>query len=154
MDYIGISDDRLHHIVGVARKAYMIALDMGFDEDFARKMFVLGWNHDIGYEFCNKQEEHNRCSAELFGLIDDIRPDNKCYRAIRFHSLYPDCETVEWKILTVADMLVDSKGRSVDVLQRLEDIKIRYGERSDQYLTCCDVCYKVGLIAINPAALG
>ena len=57
--YIGISDNRLRHSIGVARKAYQIAKDMGKDEDFCRKMFMLGYIHDIGYEFSKTQSEHS-----------------------------------------------------------------------------------------------
>ncbi len=39
---IGISEDRLHHIIGVARKAYSIAKEMGYDENFARRMWMIG----------------------------------------------------------------------------------------------------------------
>jgi HD superfamily phosphodiesterase len=49
--FIGISEDRLKHILGVSRKAYRIAKDRGHDEKFARKMFMAGWLHDVGYEF-------------------------------------------------------------------------------------------------------
>ena len=45
LNYIGISENRLHHILGVARKAYKIAKDMGKDENFCRKCFMLGWIH-------------------------------------------------------------------------------------------------------------
>ncbi len=39
-DYIGISEDRLHHIYAVAKKAYNIAKERGHSEDFARQMFI------------------------------------------------------------------------------------------------------------------
>ena len=38
---MGISEDRLHHILGVARKAYKIALERGHDEAFAKKIKVI-----------------------------------------------------------------------------------------------------------------
>ena len=39
--FIGISGDRLKHILGVSRKAYRFAKDRGHDENFARKMFII-----------------------------------------------------------------------------------------------------------------
>ena len=63
--YIGISEDRLHHIIGVARKAYQLAKSMDCDEDFARKMFMVGWVHDVGYEFSKEQAEHPGISSEM-----------------------------------------------------------------------------------------
>jgi hypothetical protein len=74
------------------------------------------------------------------------------YEAIKKHSKYTENETVEWKILSMADLMINSKGEEVTVTERLEDIKNRYGEHSDQYLTTCDIAYRVGLTAINFAA--
>lgn len=158
--YIGISEDRLHHIIGVARKAYQIAKDMGKDEDFCRKCFMLGWIHDVGYEFSEKQSDHPKISSELLHQlvccheIYDTPVSLKTNHAISYHGLYPDESlehNLEWKILTMADMLVDSDGKEVDVMARLDGIKERYGEHSDQYLTACDICYRIGLTAVNIA---
>lgn len=156
-NFIGISENRLHHILGVARKAYKIAKDMGKDEDFCRRCFILGWIHDVGYEFSEKQSEHPDMSAYMLLLtLDDgvINSDLKkpFYKAIKEHGRYPSEMTEEYKILNMADMLVDSNGKEVTVSQRLEDIKSRYGEHSDQYLTACDICYRIGLTAINFAS--
>ena len=173
-NYIGISEDRLHHILGVARKAYKIAKDMGYDERFCRRCFMLGWLHDVGYEFSEKQAEHPDVSAELlwtlgdaFGVIMEFPRDKNgaisssapyneewvnALSAIRKHGAYTVNETAEWKILNMADMQVDDQGNEVDVSHRLENIKNRYGEHSDQYLTACDISYRIGLTATNLAA--
>ena len=152
MKYIGISENRLRHSIGVARKAYNLSKEMGYAEEFARRMFMLGYIHDIGYEFSTKQEEHPAKSAELLSLlaggINNPITDNEV-NAIREHGQYPVHNTLEYKILNMADMLVNSKGEEVSVSQRLEDIKERYGEHSDQYLTACDICYFIGLTPIN-----
>ncbi len=166
MSYIGISEDRLHHIIGVARKAYRTAKEMGFEEAFCRRCFMLGWIHDVGYEFAEKQSEHPDISSELLRTLvfsrdedgrtgSDASCDNEWANsllAIRKHGLYTEDETAEWKILNTADMLIDSKGNEVTVSQRLEDIRYRYGEHSNQYLTACDLCYRIGLTAVNLAA--
>ena len=162
-NFIGISENRLHHIIGVARKAYKIAKDMGYDERFCRRCFILGWIHDVGYEFSEKQSEHPNVSEELlctlgdaFGVISSSTPYNEEWittlSAIKDHGSYTENETVEWKILNMADMQVDSQGNEVSVSQRLDDIKNRYGEHSDQYFTACDICYRIGFTAINFAA--
>ncbi len=75
------------------------------------------------------------------------------YKAIVEHGKYPSEKTEEYIILNQADMLIDSDGAEVDVMTRLDGIKDRYGEHSDQYLTACDICYSIGLIAINLASL-
>ncbi len=160
-NFIGISEDRLHHMIGVARKAYKIAKDMGCDENFARKMFMVGWIHDVGYEFSENWSDHPKVSSELFHQlvccyeIYDTPVSLKTNHAIYYHGLYPDESielNLEWKIINMADMLIDSKGNEVTVSQRLKDIKNRYGEHSDQYLTACDICYRIGLTAVNFAA--
>lgn len=150
-EYIGISEDRLHHMIGVARKAYSIAKDMGYDENFSRKMFMIGFNHDVGYEFSTKQSEHADVSADMLSQI--INCDNECCHAIKKHGKYTANKTIEWRILNMSDMLVDSKGKEVNVMERLDDIKKRYGQYSDQYLTACDICYQVGLTTVNLAAM-
>ena len=156
MDYIGISEDRLHHIIGVARKAYKIAKDMGYEEDFCRRCFMLGWIHDIGYEFSENQSEHPDISAKMLILMneDPVASDLKkpFYKAIKEHGKYPSEMTDEYRILNMADMQVDSKGNEVTVYERLEDIKSRYGEHSNQYLTACDICYLIKLTPVNLAA--
>ena len=147
-----ITEDRLHHIIGVARKAYKIAINMGYDETFAKKCFMLGWNHDIGYEFASS-ENHATESAKMILLLEDtINPsdlDKKSYLAIKYHSNYPNDITDEYKILTMADMQVDSKGNECDVIDRLNDIKNRYGSTSNEYIISCDICFRLGLTNYN-----
>lgn len=90
------------------------------------------------------------------GKIGSSAPYNEewvnALSAIRKHGSYTVNETAEWKILNMADMQVDDQGNEVDVSQRLEDIKNRYGEHSNQYLTACDISYRIGLTATNLAA--
>lgn len=152
--YIGISESRLHHIIGVARKAYQLAKDMGCDEDYARKMFMIGWVHDVGYEFSRNQAEHNKISSDMLFQLVNSEP-LKTTHAIQHHGRYSDdaVSNLAWKIINMADMQIDSNGNEVGVMDRLTDIKERYGEHSDQYLTACDICYRIGLTATNLAAL-
>ena len=153
--YIGISDDRLHHILGVARKCYKIAKEEGFDEDFCRKMFMIGWNHDVGYEFSKIQTEHPKISSVLlhqmmyFKTINDISVPLKTNYAIYYHGKIPDESIMfndEWRILNIADMTIDSKGNEVSVDKRLEEIKERYKEDSKQYTDAINICKELKLI--------
>ncbi len=150
VEYIGISEDRLHHLIGVARKAYKIAKEEGHDETFCRRMFMLGWLHDIGYEFSEERSDHPYVSAELLetlgGATEHSEEWANAIDAIQCHGEFTKNETDEWKILNMADMLVNSKGQEVTVSQRLEDIKNRYGACSDQYFDACHICYYIGLI--------
>ena len=116
-------------------------------------MFVIGWNHDIGYEFSEKQTEHPDISAQLLVLLQDAPCESDLrqlsIKAIKKHGKYTEDKTDEWKILNIADMTIDSKGNDVDVMDMLDDIKSRYGEHSDQYLTACDICIQIGLVDRN-----
>lgn len=151
--FIGISEKRLRHILGVSRKAYRIAKDRGHDEKFARKMFMAGWLHDVGYEFSTEQAQHPHESGELIGLIagDGSGEQSAVEKAVRRHGRYTEEETEEYVILNMADMLISSEGKEVSVLERLDEIGSRYGEYSDQYLTACDICFRIGLTAENMA---
>ena len=146
--FIGISENRLKHMLGVARKAYAIAKEEGYDNAFCRKMFMAGYIHDVGYEFCKHQSDHLEMSAILYAALS-AEIDIPTFQAIREHGKYTEEETAEWRILTTADMLVSFDGKECTVSERLEDIKNRHGEHSDEYLTACDICYRVGLTAIN-----
>lgn len=147
-NYISISNDRMKHMLGVARKAYKISKERGHDESFSRKMFLIGYLHDIGYEFSKYSNEHSDIGAELMqNLIDE-----SIVNTIKYHGKYADPETEEWQILNMADMQISYSGEEVTVYDRLEDIKNRYGEFSNEYLTSCDICYRIGLTAYNFAS--
>lgn len=153
--YIGISEDRLHHILSVAKECYEIAKSEGFNENFCRKMFMIGWNHDIGYEFSKTQIEHPKISSELihqllcFKTIYDTTIPPKTNHAIYYHGQLPDESLLfndEWRILNIADLTIDSKGNKVGIRKRLEDIKNRYGKHSNQYIMASELAVKIGLI--------
>ena len=147
--YIGISEERLKHISSVARKCYQIAKSEGQDENFCKKMWMIGWNHDVGYEFAETHQQHPLIGSEMLSELGLSKQGN-AYKAIRYHGLYyPDKIADEWRILNIAGMSIDNKGNDVGVIKRLEGIKKRYGEHSDVYLTACDVCVKIGLIDAN-----
>lgn len=42
--------DRLNHSVAVARKMVQIATLKGLSEDKIKDCFLIGYNHDIGYD--------------------------------------------------------------------------------------------------------
>ncbi len=154
--YIGITEDRLHHIIGVARKAYDIAHDMGFDEDFCRRMFMVGWIHDVGYEFSEEPSEHSKISKELLyqlinsnGIHDKRSISKKSINAIINHGKCSDNEVdndIQWKIINMANMLIDSKGNEITPEQRLNEIKESFGEDSKQYNDALEICYKLDIV--------
>lgn len=46
-----INNDRLNHSIAVARKMVEIRKKYNLNDNELKDLFVLGFNHDIGYEF-------------------------------------------------------------------------------------------------------
>lgn len=126
-----INENRLNHILAVARKAYKIAKDFGYDEQYAREMFALGWNHDIGYEF-------NPVNHENIGA--DMLPNYKYVEFIQSHGLVPKQITKEWIIINLADMTTSPTGEETTIEDRLAEIESRYGKDHIWYKQSKEVC--------------
>lgn len=125
-----ITQDRLKHSIGVARKLYEMSLQRGWDVEKAKKMFVLGFVHDIGYEFADTQSEHADKGADVlkqcgFQFANEVLYHGKIQQEYSSDELY---------LLNVADFLVGSDGSPVSVEERMEGIAQRYGEESSQYI--------------------
>lgn len=123
MDY-----DRLKHSIAVARKMVEIGKDNNLIEENIKDLFVLGFIHDIGYEFGNNSN-HN-----LIG--SDILKNNgyKYWKEIYYHGkMQKTYKSVYLDILNSADMQIDKLGNDVGFDKRLEDIKNRYGKDSSVY---------------------
>lgn len=131
-----ITENKLHHILGVARKAYQLAKDLGYDEEFARNMFVLGWTHDIAYEFddVNHPEVgmdimYNFCGVNS-NLIEEIgkhgfpMPENKV--------------NIEYLILNCADLTVSPEGKPVTIDERIEEVGNRIDKNHPWYTNLRD----------------
>ena len=129
-DVIKISEHRTQHMLAVARKCYNLArVVYGESEEFARRMFLIGYLHDIGYEFTADSRKHPEAAYNIlkdaFGVeIESIKthgnPDNAG-------------NSLESRILNIADLTTNSKGEDVSISERLNDIKNTYGEESRQY---------------------
>jgi predicted hydrolase (HD superfamily) len=142
--YIGITDNRIKHMLSVARKCYTLAKEKyEMSEEDARKYFMMGLIHDIGYEFIEDRQEHPFVGADILesmtvndwcNITDAIRHHGKCTQYE-----YTDADY----ILNEADLTVDSKGKNVSIEDRLEDIKVRYGEKSRQYKDADEMCKRL-----------
>jgi len=131
-----ITEDRLKHMLGVARKCYNIAKERKHSEDFCKKMWFIGYTHDIGYEFV-ESENHSTESASMLASFGCT--DYNILTAVKSHSKAINTHNEVWEILTLADMQVDSQGNEVTMEERLEDIKSRYGKVSKEYKTALEV---------------
>ena len=46
-----MDEDRLKHSLAVARKMVEIGTEYNMNDDKLQDLFILGFNHDIGYEY-------------------------------------------------------------------------------------------------------
>lgn len=131
--------DRINHSLAVARKMVEIAKSNNLSSEDIEICFIIGFNHDIGYEFTKNGVNHNIIGGNILK-----NSGFKYWREIYFHgennaeysSLYLD-------ILNQADMQVDKFGNDVGYDKRLEDIKSRYGAESEVYKKCFDLVQRV-----------
>ena len=78
-----MNNDRLNHSLAVANKMVEIGKSMGLSEVQLKELFILGYNHDIGYQFGNN-ENHNIIGGEI---LKDILLKND----INIKGRYNDC---------------------------------------------------------------
>ena len=124
-----ITEDRLHHIISVARLMKEYCEKHNFDSEYCEEMFTLGFLHDIGYEFGD-----NLTHSEIGGR--NLENQNyKYFNEIKYHGV-PNCEyfSKELDLLNYADMHIDGKGNFVTFEERLLDILARCGEDSVAYI--------------------
>ena len=122
-----IDKDRLNHSLAVARKMVEIGKSYNMNEKQLQELFVLGYVHDIGYEYEN--EQHRIIGGDILKQCN-----YKYWKEVYYHGEI-DCEysSAYLNILNKADMQVDKFGNDVGYTKRLEDIKGRYGEDSTVY---------------------
>lgn len=128
---LSISNERLAHMRSVGRRAQIIAEQIGIeDTEELEDIFILGYLHDIGYEFSNAQSGHERVGGNILR-----RNGYRYWREVSSHG-DPDAiySSKLLDILNAADMLTDSEGESVTYEERLLDISKRYGADSSQYV--------------------
>ena len=143
-----LSEEKIKHNVEVARLCYEISKEKyGCTEKFARAMWVIGYNHDIGYEFMDKNEKsslHPDISDDI--LFSAFHGNNY---AIKWHGKKIAQDDLSLRILNEADLKVNSKGKRVSVKDRLKDIENRYGKNSSQYLQALWLAEELNLINID-----
>lgn len=125
-----MDEDRLKHSISVGRKMVEIGKGYNLSEKELNDLFMLGYNHDIGYEFCSDNIEHNIVGGEILK-----NNGYKYWQEVYYHG-NPNIEynSLFLKILNMVDMQIDKYGDNVGYKKRLEDIKTRYGEDSMQYI--------------------
>lgn len=108
-----------------------IGKSYGLSDKELEKLFVLGLNHDIGYEF-DDGKSHNVVGGNILK-----RGNYKYWKEVYYHGVVQEeYSSLYLKILNTADMQVDKYGNVVGFEERLKDIKSRYGEESIAYKRC------------------
>lgn len=131
MPAIGMDENRLRHCHGVGVKASELGRVLfGWPDEKCQEMFVMGYLHDIGYQFAHKQSEHEELGGDL------LRSLGFTYWAEIFNHGNPDSayQSNELLVLNLADMLTSKDGSATTVPARLDDIASRYGVESTQYV--------------------
>lgn len=131
MPPIGMDENRLRHCRGVGVRASELGCALfGWSDEKCREMFVMGYLHDIGYQFAHEQSEHEELGGDL------LRSLGFTYWAEIFHHGNPDSayQSNELLVLNLADMLTSKDGSATTIPARLEDIASRYGVESTQYV--------------------
>ena len=60
-----MDEDRLRHSIAVARKMVEIAKSKNLSDEDIKNCFIIGYNHDIGYEFTKNGNNHNTIGGEI-----------------------------------------------------------------------------------------
>ena len=123
-----MTNKRANHSWAVARKMVEIGKKRNLSEEEQEDLFVLGINHDIGYQFGNN-ENHNELGAEFLK-----ENGYKYWKEVYYHGK-PNSEysSIYLDILNEADMKINKEGQEVSYEERLDDIADRYGKESIQY---------------------
>lgn len=130
-----MDNDRLKHSYSVGFKMAQIAKDRNLSEEEIKTCFVIGFNHDIGYQFTEKGFNHNKIGGEILRRNNFIH-----WQEVYYHGdINPEYSSLYLDILNQADMMIDKYGNDVGYNLRLEDIKSRYGEESKVYLDCSEM---------------
>ena len=129
-----MDDNRLKHCYAVAKKMVELGKEKDLSEEQLKELFVLGYLHDIGYQF-GTNENHNIIGGNI------LKDSNyKYWEEVYYHGISDSkYKSIYLNILNKADMMIDKYGNDVGFDKRLEDIKSRYGEDSIQYINCAKI---------------
>ena len=133
-----MDENRLKHSYAVAKKMQEIGKNNNLSDAQIQELFVLGFNHDIGYDFTQNGINHNMVGGEI--LRDS---EYKYWREVYYHGeAETKYQSLFLDILNMADMQIDKYGNDVGYEKRLRDIAERYGIDSEVYNKCMKLVEK------------
>ena len=125
--------DRILHSYSVANKMVEIGKLFKLDNNELDILFIIGINHDIGYEF-------DKSNHEVVGGNKLKELGFKYYKEVYYHGKIQDeYNSLYLDILNIADMMIDKYGNDVGFDKRLSDIESRYGNDSLVYKRCLEL---------------
>ena len=134
-----LPDYVVKHSVGVA-DFMMDYAEKHFPDADADAYYIVGLLHDIGKLHPNPvgknlYKDHPRTGGEMLKNMGFYH-----YKAVMHHGHPEDGYFSQmWLILNLADLSVNGKGEVIPIRDRLEDIKFRYGENSEEYKHAYDI---------------
>lgn len=131
--------DRLNHSYVIGKKMIQIGKELKLEEKELNDLFLLGLNHDIGYEFTKKGINHNKIGGTILK-----NNGYKYWKEVYYHGeVNEKYNSLYLTILNKADMQIDKYGNDVGYDKRLQDIKNRYGEKSIVYINAEELIKKL-----------
>lgn len=135
-----ISENKLKHMLGVARECRNLARQRGLSKEVCDAMFIMGLLHDVGYED-EENSYHPSISDEM--ISNFIINADLCSGAIASHGLAFDNWGIFDEILNTADMTISHTGDKVTIDKRLKSIGERHGFDSIIYKHAFEVARKI-----------
>lgn len=135
-----LSENRMQHQLAVARRVVEMAKQRGgYSEEELQELFVMGYLHDIGYEFAKDPDNHAVVGGEVLRQCGF-----KYWQEIASHG-DPESSyfSPELDLLNSADMHTSPLGEAISYEERLKGIRERYGSQSPRYLKAINVIQKL-----------
>ncbi len=127
---IMMTTNRMQHSLAVARKMKKTVEDAGNRYPCtSEEAYLLGYLHDIGYEFAETQKEH----AHAGGLL--LKEQRYPYwKEVFYHGeVQAEYDSPLLRLLNYVDMTTGPDGTDFTMKERLQDIAVRYGADSMQF---------------------
>lgn len=122
-----MTPERMAHQLSVARRVVELARERGgYSEEELRQLFVMGYVHDLGYEFAVDPDEHAQVGGEILAQSGFMY----AREVVNHGNPAPDHSSPALDLLNAADMQTSPSGERVSYEERLADIAARYGEDS------------------------
>lgn len=126
-----ISENKMKHILGVARRCAELANEKNLSPEMHDACFIMGFLHDIGYEYSLDVVNHPQDGYDM--LNHALQYQDEILQAIKKHGRKYDNLSVFDEILNEADLTVNYKGEPVTIPERLKQIKHKHGENAEHY---------------------